>query len=108
MAKPEKHVLLCGQSRPEDHPKGSCAARGAGAVADKFRAEFESRELWGRFKFSTTSCLGACEQGPVVIVYPDAVMYQKIGENDVARIIDEHLLGGKPVDDLKAPAEIWG
>lgn len=107
MAKPEKHVLLCGQSRPEGHPKGSCAALGSSAVADKFRAEFESRELWGRFKFSTTSCLGACEQGPIVIVYPEAVMYQKIGEDDVKRIIDEHLLGNTPIEELKAPTEIW-
>ncbi len=107
MAKPEKHVFVCAQSRPDDHPKGSCTARGCGSVVDKFRIELEERELWGRFKFSTSSCLGACEQGPVVLVYPEGVMYQKVGEGDVNRIIDEHLLGGVPVEDLKMPPEIW-
>jgi len=107
MAKPEKHVLLCAQTRPDGHPKGCCKARNSGAVADKFRAAFENRDLWGRFKFSTTSCLGACEHGPIVIVYPEAVMYQKIGEDDVDRIIDEHLLADNPVQEKKAPKEIW-
>lgn len=107
MSRPEKHVFICAQSRPAGHPKGSCSDRDAKEVVDSFSKEFEERELWGRFKFSTSSCLGACEHGPVVLVYPEGVMYQKVQAGDVNTIIDEHLLGGKPVEALKMPKEIW-
>jgi (2Fe-2S) ferredoxin len=107
MPKPQKHVFICTQSRPEDHPKGSCAARGAPPVIDAFRAELESRDLLGRFKVSSSGCLGVCEQGPVALVYPEGVMYRQITEADVNVIIDEHLLGDKPVERLKVPAEVW-
>ena len=107
MAKPEKHVLVCTHSRPEGDPKGCCADHGAGKVAELFAKEFGERELWGRFKLNTTSCLGTCEFGGSVLVYPESVMYKQVTVEDVATIIDQHLLGGEPVEALKAPAEVW-
>ncbi len=108
MPKPEKHVFVCTQNRPDDHPKGSCVARGGQPVIDAFKAEFEERELWGRFKVTSSGCLGMCEQGPVVLVYPEGVVYAEVKESDVNAIIDEHLLGGKPVANLEISKEVWG
>ncbi len=108
MAKPEKHVFVCTHSRPSDHPKGSCAAHGSQAVVDAFANAFESRGLWGRFKLNTSSCLGICEQGPSVLVYPEGVLYQKVEARDVATIIEGHLLGGEPVAALEASKDVWG
>ena len=107
MPRPEKHVFVCTQSRPADHPKGSCDARGAAPVIDVFRSEMEARDLWCRFKVSSTGCMGVCEQGPVVLVYPEGVMYRQITAEDVNTIIDEHLLGDKPVEKLMVPADVW-
>ncbi len=107
MAKPEKHIFVCAHARPEDHPKGSCAARGAQPIRDVFADTFEERGLWGRLKLTQTSCLGVCEQGPVVLVYPEGVMYAKVQPSDVATIIDQHLLGGEPVESLKIDKELW-
>lgn len=108
MAKPEKHVFVCTHSRPSDDPKGSCAAHGSQAVVDAFAKAFESRGLWGRFKLNTSSCLGTCELGPSVLVYPEGVLYQRVEPRDVAAIIEGHLLGGKPVAALEAPKDVWG
>jgi (2Fe-2S) ferredoxin len=107
MARPEKHVLVCTHSRPSDHPKGSCAARGGNELRDAFVEEFESRNLWGRFKLSTTSCLGVCEEGPVVLVYPEGIMYTLKEATDVKTVVEEHLLGGHPVAALKLPESVW-
>jgi (2Fe-2S) ferredoxin len=96
------------QSRPEDHPKGSCAARGGQDVLDAFVKQFETRELFGRFQLTRCGCLGTCEQGPSVLVYPQGVMYQKVTADDVSTIIDEHLLGDSVVERLRMPADIWG
>lgn len=107
MGKPQKHVFVCTQSRPVDHPRGSCAAKGSTAVLQEFMQQFQQRELWGRFSVAGSSCLGTCGTGPSVVVYPEGVMYAGVDKDDVAAIIDEHLLGGKPVERLKAPAEVW-
>ncbi len=58
-------------------------------------------------RLNTTSCLGTCENGPSVLVYPEGVMYEKVSAEDVNVIIDKHLLGGKPVESLKISKDLW-
>jgi len=70
--------------------------------------EFQRRNLGGQFAVALTGCLGSCGSGPSVLVYPEGVMYGKATQEDVAAIIDEHLLADRPVSRLQAPAEIWG
>ncbi|MDH4234666.1 MAG: (2Fe-2S) ferredoxin domain-containing protein [Gallionella sp.] len=108
MGKPVKHVFVCTQSRPPEHPRGSCGEKGSMAVLQEFLVQFEQRKLWGRFAVSNSGCLGTCGSGPSVLVYPEGVMYGGVGKDDVAAIIEEHLLGNKPVERLKVSAEIWG
>ena len=108
MAKPVKHVFVCTQSRPEGHPRGSCAAKGAAAVMQEFVQQFEKRQLFGRYAATASGCLGTCGSGPSVLVYPEGVMYGNVSVADVKAIIDEHLLGGTPVERLKVPEVIWG
>jgi (2Fe-2S) ferredoxin len=108
MGKPKKHVFVCTQSRPEDHPRGSCAAKGSGDILQEFKQEFEKRQLWGRYAVAGSTCLGTCGTGPSVLVYPEGVMYGNVSKEDVAAIIEEHLLGDKPVERLQLPEVIWG
>ncbi len=107
MAKPEKHVFVCLQSRPPGHPRGSCGERGAQEIMAEFGQQFEQKGLWGRFLLTSSGCFGACDHGPSVLVYPEGVLYGKVTKEDVATIIDEHLLGNTPVERLKAPEDIW-
>ena len=107
MPKPEKHVFICTNSRPPGHPKGSCLARNAQDLVTEFASQLEERDLKGRFRVTRTSCLGPCEAGPIVLVYPESVMYTGVSAADVTAIIDQHLLGGSPVERLRAPAEVW-
>ncbi len=107
MAKPEKHVFICTQSRPPGHPRGSCGERGSQEVMEEFGQQFEQRELWGRFLLTGCGCVGGCDQGPTVLVYPEGILYGKVTKGDVAAIIDEHLLGDAPVERLRVSAEVW-
>ncbi len=108
MAKPIKHVFVCTQSRPPEHPRGSCSAKGSTALLQEFQQQFEKRGLWGRYALTASGCIGTCGMGPSVLVYPDGVMYGGVGKDDVSAIIEEHLLNNQPVERLKVPAEIWG
>jgi len=107
MPKPKKHVFICAQSRPADHPKGSCDGNGCQAVLSAFHQEFQARNLWGEFSLASTSCLGACSVGPAVLVYPDSILYGKVTASDVKTIIEQHLLNDQPVAELQTPPDVW-
>jgi (2Fe-2S) ferredoxin len=48
-------------------------------------------------------CLDACEAGVTVVVYPEGVWYARVTPDDVDTIIDEHIMGGRPVEHLRIP-----
>ena len=108
MAKPIKHVLVCTQNRPPNHPRGSCGMNGSTNVLQEFSQQFEKRGLWGKYALTGTGCIGPCGSGPSVLVYPEGVMYGGVKKEDVVTIIEEHLLGEKPVDRLRVAEEVWG
>lgn len=107
MPKPKKHVLVCTQSRPPGHPRGSCGQHGCAEVFNSFLGEFQSRNLWASFAVTNTGCLGTCSLGTAVLVYPEGVMYGGVKPADVKTIIDEHLLKDEPVERLKVPPAAW-
>lgn len=111
MPRPEKHVFICTQARPPGHPRGSCADKGCTAMAETFWAEMQQRELFGRIAVTSTGCFGPCDIGPNLLVYAndggENVMYNHVRPEDVPTIIEQHLLGGQPVESLQAPTDVW-
>lgn len=107
MPKPQKHVLVCTQSRPLGHPRGSCGQKACAEVFNTFLGEFQARNLWGQFQVTNTGCLGTCGLGTAVLVYPEGVMYGGVKPEDVGPIIEQHLQADVPVAHLRVPAEAW-
>ncbi len=97
--KPERYVFVCTNERPPDHPRGSCVRNGSIEVLQTFRDLQGEKNLFN-FKVVATGCLEPCLAGPTVVVYPDNVWYGGVTVDDVERIIDEHLVGGHPIDFL--------
>jgi len=108
MSKPEKHVFVCSQTRPAGHPRGCCAQNGGNDLIQAFWKELQQRNLFDKIAVTYSGCLGPCDRGPNVVVYPEGVLYRGVTKGDVAAIFDEHLIGGTPVERLRAPAEVWG
>ena len=108
MPKPSYHILICTNQRPPGHPRGSCAETGAQTILEKFGMGVEEKGLFGKAIVTSTSCMGPCSAGPVVVVYPDGVWYQKVQPEDVNEILDQHIGQGKKVERLEVPEEMWG
>lgn len=108
MSKPQKHVFVCTQNRPQGHPRGACSQKGCSAVFDEFMKQMQQRNLWEKISVTYSGCLGPCSQGTSVVVYPEAVMYGKVTPADVAAIFDEHLVNNQVVERLRVPADVWG
>jgi (2Fe-2S) ferredoxin len=96
------HVFICENRRPDGAPKGSCAAHGSEAVKKAFKTELQQRGLDQEIRANSAGCLDLCAQGPVVVVYPEGTWYAGVQPDDVAEIVREHLVAGRPVARLLA------
>ena len=101
MKKPTRHIFVCTSSRANGQQKGFCHTKDGVAVIGGFIEELEERGLSGEVMVSNTGCFGLCEEGPVVVIYPDNVWYGSVTSDDVETIVEEHIVGGKVVEDLQ-------
>lgn len=104
---PERHVLVCTNTRPPDNPKGSCGEKGSEALFDQLKAIVKARGLAERIIVNRTNCLKHCSRGMTVAVYPENVWYAGVRPEDVKEICASHLEGGRPVERLRMPDIPW-
>ena len=98
----DKHVFFCVNQRPagEDCCNNHNAQAARDYVKDKVKMLGISTEK-KIIRINSAGCLGRCEQGPVIVVYPEAVWYTYIDQSDLDEIIEEHLKNGRVVERLK-------
>src|SRR5271154_6979134 len=105
MAKFEKHIFICGNQRPPDHPRGCCDPAAKAELQKLFKQKLAERGLKGKVRANQSGCLDQCEHGPNIVVYPEAVWYGRVTEADVDEIIDSHIVSGKAVERLMLAAD---
>ncbi len=99
-----KEELLA--AREPDQPRVSvccgtgCRVHGSMEVIEAFRQEIDKRNLNGDVSVVGTGCHGFCEKGPVVVLKPSGVFYQRVGLGDVSEIVSETVLNGAVIDRL--------
>lgn len=86
------HVLVCCGT--------DCSASDSPAIIDKMEQELAAKGLSSEVKVLKTGCFGLCADGPIVVVYPEGIMYYRVKPEDAADIVEEHLLNGRPVQRL--------
>ncbi|MGE0479878.1 MAG: ferredoxin [Phycisphaerae bacterium] len=97
----ERHVFVCGNQREPGHPRGCCAEKDAAAVRSALKAAIKQQGLGGRVRANEAGCLDQCEHGVTIVVYPEQVWYGFVRAEDVAEIVEQHLVHGRPVDRLR-------
>jgi (2Fe-2S) ferredoxin len=95
------HVFFCTNKRANG--EACCEDHGAndlrGYAKDKVKALKLSGE--GKVRINSAGCLDRCDQGPVMVVYPEAIWYTFVDKEDIDEIVESHLKNGKPVERLK-------
>ena len=99
----QRHVFVCVNERPPDHPKGCCKAKGGQEVRDRLKAELKARGISKIVRANNAGCLDQCARGVSVVVYPEQVWYGGVTVDDVPEIVERHLIGGEVVERLLMP-----
>lgn len=86
------HLLVCAGT--------GCVAAGSFEIKEALEKEIEKRKLQNEIAVISTGCNGFCERGPIVVVQPDGIFYQRLTPKDIPFLVEEHLLKGRPVKDL--------
>jgi (2Fe-2S) ferredoxin len=86
-----KHVLIC-------HNR-TCLKQGADRVFASFQDILKDTPIPG-IVLEKTGCLGMCGNGPMVLILPAGVCYDRVKPQEVALIVNQHLLGGVPVENM--------
>ena len=85
------HVLVC---------KGENCLASSTKIIDEFTKQLKQKKLTSEIKVIETGCLGHCEEGSVIVVYPEGVIYTMVRPENVKEIVEEHLINGRIVKKL--------
>jgi len=108
---PAFYIFKCQQSAPPGMPKPSCVSQNNPESQELM--QYLAQKLMMKGIIATaqpvqTSCLNRCQQGPVMLVEPGHTMYVNLTKEKIDRIIDEHLIGGKVVEEYVIDESVWG
>jgi (2Fe-2S) ferredoxin len=105
MPKFTSHVFICGNQRPPTSQRGSCDPDASGDLVRVFREELKRVKAGPLVRANKSGCLDQCEWGPTVAIYPQAIWYGRVRIDDVRRIVEETILGGRVIEELRIPTE---
>lgn len=84
------NLMLCGGT--------GCIASGSLKVKEALEEELKKRGLQNEIIVTLTGCNGFCAQGPLMIVHPDDIFYEKLKPQDIPYLVEEHFIKGRPVE----------
>ena len=99
MQKPKYHIFVCASTRLNGMVQGTCEKKESHDLIAMLNEEVRDRGMDTEVMVTSTGCIGLCEKGPVVIIYPEGTWYGQVSEDDIEDILDA-LEEGEVVDSL--------
>jgi (2Fe-2S) ferredoxin len=96
------HVFVCGNRRPEEHPRGCCASKGSEKIRDYMKVRVKELGIEG-VRVNQAGCLDRCELGPCAVLYPEGVWYKLDSFEAVDEVLEKHIQAGGRVRELMLP-----
>ncbi|HEX2954543.1 MAG TPA: (2Fe-2S) ferredoxin domain-containing protein [Bacillota bacterium] len=97
MKKPKHHIFLCTSSRANGEPKGVCNRKDATSLLQYIQIGIDDRGF-DDVIITNTGCMKLCDEGPIMLIYPEGYWYGNIDEDRIDEILDA-LVEGKAVED---------
>ena len=88
----DKHIFVCTNQKP-DGKKCCGEAFGLEAVV-KLRLRIKEANLPGTIRVQKAGCLGVCQQGPAMVIYPEGIFYGNLTFAALDQIVEKHLING--------------
>ncbi len=104
---PAFYIFKCEQSSPPGMPKPSCVNPQTQDLFQHLAGTLMQKGIIATVQPVRTACLNRCNAGPVMLVEPGHFMYVGLTKEKIDRIIDEHIMGGTPVEEYIIPEELW-
>ena len=101
------YIFKCEQSSPPGMPKPSCVNEQTRELFGYMGQRLMEKGLIATVLPVRTACLNRCQQGPVMMIEPGHHMYVYLTKEKIDRIIDEHIIGGKVVEEYLIQKEFW-
>lgn len=96
----DRHIFVCENQRPDDHPRGCCQAKGSSEIRENMKKRIKELGLNSSVRVNTAGCLDACEFGPSIVIYPEQIWYGGVKQEDIEEIIQSHIINDTPVERL--------
>ncbi len=102
----QRHIFFCLNQR--ENGETACAQQGAQAGFDHCKSRVKAERLAGPggVRVNKAGCLDRCAGGPAAVVYPEAVWYTFVDQQDIDEIVDSHLKNGRVVERLVLPPNV--
>jgi (2Fe-2S) ferredoxin len=97
-AKPDHHILICSSAKLNGEPKGTCQKKSATDLCSYIQSEIYERGL-DNLMVTFTGCMNRCDDGPIMIVYPENLWYGLLNDEKIDIILDA-IEQGKSADEL--------
>ena len=99
----KKHIFVCTNQKPQG--KTCCANTGGEPFFNYLKTKLNELNLHGpnKIRVSKSGCLGRCDLGPCIVIYPEGIWYTYTSQADMDEIINKQLILGETVERLLIP-----
>ena len=78
----------------------TCINKGVSGLQQTLEEQLQKTGLTDRVKINISGCLGMCEKGPIMVIYPGYTIYGNLKNTHISEIVEQHLVNNKPVANL--------